>query len=284
VTTYDGTYAGWISVTNATLRSDNTVYAQLTLDTGPDRVWQMAERLGVHLTQKPVASIGLGPLAVSPLAMAAAYATFASGGVYAQPTAITKVVFADGKTDSGSGWGKPVDKRALSEAVAWKVTDILHQNALYGTGYGSSDGIHPNAGKTGTTQNHADAWFIGYTRDLSTAVWMGYPRGEIPMLSVHGLQVAGATFPVPIWHAYMTIAEAKRHPRDFLVPKQFPTYRAFTRGNFGYVYVPTTPKPTTTTTAKPAPPAPIKEPKSGRPVPSPPPPATPPAPKTKAPI
>ena len=68
----------------------------------------------------------------------------------------------------------------VSQGVAWKVNDVLGQNALYGTGAGSGDGIHPNAGKTGTTENHADAWFDGYTRQLSTVVWMGYPTGRDP--------------------------------------------------------------------------------------------------------
>ena len=234
VQTYDHTYVGWTSVTHATLRSDNTVYAQLTLDVGPDHVWRMARRLGVHLTQKPVASIGLGPLSVSPLDMAAAYATFASGGVYARPTGIRNVVLANGKTDKTAGWGKPDTKRALSEGVAWKVTQVLSQNALYGTGAGSGDGVHPNAGKTGTTEDHADAWFVGYTRDFSTAVWMGYPRGEIPMLSVHGQEVAGATFPVPIWHLYMAAAEWHHPVRQFLTPKSLPVFRPFERGNYGY--------------------------------------------------
>jgi penicillin-binding protein 1A len=270
VSTYDHTYAGWISITNATLRSDNTVYAQLTLDVTPEKVWKMAKRLGINLTQKPVASIGLGPLAVSPLDMAAAYATFASGGIYAKPTAISKVVLADGSVDTDSGWGIPVTKRALSPGVAWQVTDILNQNALYGTGYGSSDGKHPNAGKTGTTEDHADAWFVGYTRDLSTAVWMGYPGGEIPMLDVHGLEVAGATFPVPIWHDFMAVAEAGLPPRNFLLPKVYPTYRPFTHGDFGYVAQLSTTTTTTTTATTPVAPAPIVEPKPGRPVPTPP--------------
>ena len=192
----------------ATLRSDNTVYAQLTLDVGPDYVWRMAKRLGVNLTQKPVASIGLGPLAVSPLDMAAAYATFASGGIYAKPTGITEGrARRTGRSTATPAGASRDAKRALSEGVAWKVNDVLGQNALYGTGSGSRDGVHPNAGKTGTTEDHADAWFVGYTRDLSTAVWMGYPSGEIPMLSVHGQAVAGATFPVPIWHRYMAAAE-----------------------------------------------------------------------------
>jgi penicillin-binding protein 1A len=280
VSTYDHTYAGWISVTSATLRSDNAVYAQLTLDAGPGYVWRMAERLGVHLTQKPVASIGLGPLAVSPLDMAAAYASFATNGIYAQPTAIAKVILPNGIVDRASEWGVPQTKRVLSPGVAWKVTDVLRQNAEYGTGSGSGDGIHPNAGKTGTTTDHADAWFVGYTRDFSTAVWMGYPGGEIPMLNVHGVAVAGATFPVPIWHLYMQAAEQGRRPRDFVTPKQQPSYRVFTHHYFGYLAPPVTTSaaPTTTTTpaVKPGPPLPPEVPKPGSPVPASPPP--PPAP------
>jgi membrane carboxypeptidase/penicillin-binding protein len=78
---------------------------------------------------------------------------------------------------------------------------------------------------------------------------MGYPGGEIPMLSVHGLAVAGATFPVPIWHAFMTVAEAGKPARDFLVPAQPPTYRPFVRGNFGFSALPPTTTTTTTTAA-----------------------------------
>src|SRR5581483_7910095 len=252
VATYDHTYVGWTSITRATLRSDNTVYAQLTLDVGPQYVWRMAHRLGVRLTpDRPVASIGLGPLSVSPLDMAAAYATFASGGIYAEPTGITSVVLPNGKVDKTAGWGKPQTKRALSPGVAWKVTQVLAQNALYGTGAGSGDGIHPNAGKTGTTEDHADAWFDGYTRDLSTAVWMGYPRGEIPMLNVHGVEVAGATFPVPMWHLYMAAAEWHRPVRQFPTPKTLPVFRPFQHGNYGYsssYYTPTYSSSTTTST------------------------------------
>jgi penicillin-binding protein 1A len=234
VHTYDNTYRGSMSITSGTLASDNAVYAQLTLDVGPRYVWQMAHRLGVHLSpDKPVASIGLGSLAVSPLDMAAAYATFAAMGTYAKPMAITKVILPGGHEDKDSGWGKPQTKQAVSQAVAWKVTDILRQNALYGTGAGSGDGIHVNAGKTGTTENHADAWFDGYTRQLSTVVWMGYPTGEIPMLNVHGQAVAGATFPVPIWHEYMAAALWHHKVLGFELPNKYPTYRSVTRGNYG---------------------------------------------------
>jgi penicillin-binding protein 1A len=252
VHTYDDTYRGSESVTRATLQSDNTIYAQLTLDVGPRYVWNMAHRLGVHMTpDKPVASIGLGSLAVSPLDMAAAYATFPAGGIYAKPMAITKVVLPGGKVDTASGWGKPQTKRALSQAVAWKVTDILRQNAEFGTGAGSGDGEHPNAGKTGTTENHADAWFDGYTRQLATVVWMGYQQGEIPMLDVHGEAVAGATFPVPIWHEYMTAVLWKRPALQFLLPDKYPSWHPIKHGDYGslgYVYTaPTYTSPTTTT-------------------------------------
>ncbi len=266
VHTYDNSYRGSMSVTRGTLASDNTIYAQLTLDVGPRYVWQMAHRLGVHLSpDKPVASIGLGSLAVSPLDMAAAYATFAAMGTYAKPMAITKVILPGGHEDKDSGWGKPQTKRAVSQAVAWKVTDVLRQNALYGTGAGSGDGLHVNAGKTGTTENHADAWFDGYTRQLSTVVWMGYPKGEIPMLSVHGQTVAGATFPVPIWHEYMAAALWHHKVLGFELPDKYPTYHSITRGNYGslgYVYTATTTTATTTsavtTQQAPAPPVSTK--------------------------
>ena len=265
VHTYENTYSGTESLTRATLQSDNTVYAQLTLDVGPRYVWQMAHRLGIHMQpDHPYASIGLGPLAVSPLDMAAAYATFAAMGIYAKPMAITKVVLPGGKVDTDSGWGKPQTKRAVSQGVAWKVNDVLGQNALYGTGAGSGDGIHPNAGKTGTTENHADAWFDGYTRQLSTAVWMGYPKGEIPMTNVHGVAVAGATFPVPIWHEYMAAALWHHKVLAFPPPDKYPTWRSITHGSYGYLgsystntysatSTPTTTAAAPTTTAAPPP-------------------------------
>jgi penicillin-binding protein 1A len=252
VHTYSDSYLGTVSVTSATLASDNTVYAQLTLDVGPTVVWKMAHRLGVHMSpDKPVASIGLGSLAVSPLDMAAAYATFPAMGIYAKPRAITKVILPDGKVDAA--WSNPQTHRVLSQGVAWKVNQILGENALYGTGAGSGDGVHPNAGKTGTTDNHADAWFDGYTRQLSTVVWMGYPTGEIPMLDVHGLEVAGATFPVPIWHEYMAAALWHRTVLQFGSPNSYPKYRYYIHGVYGYlgaVATPTTTTTTPTTTAK----------------------------------
>jgi membrane peptidoglycan carboxypeptidase len=166
-------------------------------------------------------------------------------------------VLPGGKVDNDSGWGKPQTKRALSQGVAWKVNDVLGQNARYGTGTGSGDGIHPNAGKTGTTDNHADAWFDGYTRQLSTVVWMGYPKGEIPMLNVHGVAVAGATFDVPIWHEYMAAALWHHKVLAFPPPDKYPVWRSLTRGSYGTfgsyytrTYSSTTTAATTTTAAR----------------------------------
>jgi penicillin-binding protein 1A len=291
VHTYENTYSGTESITRATLQSDNTIYAQLTLDVGPRYVWQMAHRLGIHLQpDTPVASIGLGSLAVSPLDMAAAYATFPAMGVYAKPMAITRVILPGGRIDTASGWGKPRTKRALSQGVAWKVNDVLQQNAEYGTGAGSGDGIHPNAGKTGTTENHADAWFDGYTRQLTTVVWMGYPKGEIPMLDVHGYSVAGATFAVPIWHEYMAAALWHRKVLDFPLPDKYPTWRPITHGSYGYLgsyyTAPSTTTAATTTAAAPktttaAAPRPAPAPPARAPTPTPPPP-TPTAPPPRA--
>ena len=260
VHTFENTYSGSESITRATTQSDNTVFAQLTLDVGPRYVWQMAHRLGIHMVpDTPVASIGLGSLSVSPLDMAAAYATFPAMGTYAKPMAITKVILPGGHVDKGSGWGKPQTKQAVSQGVAWKVNDVLQQNAQYGTGAGSCDGVHPCAGKTGTTENHDDAWFDGYTKQLTTVVWMGYPRGEIAMTDVHGVSVQGATYCVPIWHEYMAAALWHRKVLDFPPPDKYPIWRTIPRGDYGYLgsyyttTYSTTTAPTTTATAPPPP-------------------------------
>jgi penicillin-binding protein 1A len=259
VSTYEHTYLGSVSVTRATLSSDNTVFAQLALDAGPDKIYALAKRMGIHFLpdksqQTPVASIELGVYSVTPLDMAAAYAAFAAGGIWAKPMAITKVILPGGNVDER--WGKPQTKRVLSDGVAWEVNQVLQENAQYGTGAGSCDGVHPCAGKTGTTDNHADAWYIGYTRQLATAVWMGYLRGDseqYAMTDVHGVAVAGATFPVPIWHAYMEAALWRSPAVEFATPKQYPVFRYWQKGSygsFGYVYTPpSTTAETTTTTA-----------------------------------
>lgn len=259
VKTYDSTYRGWTSVSRATLRSDNVVYAQLTLDVGPEQVARMARKLGVRspleVGGQYVPAMGLGSVAVSPLDMASAYATLAAGGVYSEPTAIRKVVLPNGEEDTDAGWGKSKRARVIADGVAAKVTEILEDNVRYGTGVRAAFG-RPAAGKTGTTDQYADAWFVGYTPDLATAVWMGYAAGEIPMENVHGISVSGGSFPAEIWRRLMERTIALRPVREFLEPKTPPVYQPFQRGPFALSYdplyvAPATSTETETTTARP---------------------------------
>jgi penicillin-binding protein 1A len=276
VKTYDSSYIGWTSLRRATLRSDNAVYAQLTLDVGPERVASMARRLGVQSPLdtggRVVPSIGLGAVAVSPLDLAAAYATLANGGVRAQPTAIRRVVLANGTVDRDAGWGMPRRVRALSEAVAAEVTDILEENVDYGTGTRANLYDRDVAGKTGTTDENVDAWFAGYTPELSTTVWVGYPRGAIPMENVHGIAVSGGTFPAEIWRRFMERALAGSEPRSFAEPPREVQWREWSRGKWSLSYDPGYGRPATPPAAEPEPepepaPSPAAPPASQRPAP-----------------
>jgi penicillin-binding protein 1A len=204
VRTYDGTYAGPESVAAATLHSDNTVYARLALDVGAPAIASMAEKLGVR-TQLPVTpALALGTGAVTPLDMASVYATLAAGGVYARPLTVRKVAFPGGKVDAG--WGGLQRERVVPDWVAATVTHVLEENMLHGTGVGAHVSERVDAGKTGTTDDYADAWFCGYTPSLEATVWIGYPRAEIPMLDVHGAAVSGPTLPATAWRLFMSDA------------------------------------------------------------------------------
>jgi penicillin-binding protein 1A len=237
VQTYDHSYSGYISVANATLHSDNTVYARLALDVGPANIVTMAQKLGVRssleLPRDAVPSITLGTIGVTPLEEASAYATLAAGGVYSKPMAITRVVLPNGKDDTSAPWGKPQRERVIPDWVAATVTKVLEQNMLYGTGSGAHIYGHTDAGKTGTTDNYADAWFTGYTPRLVATVWIGYPTGEIPMLNVHGIAVSGPTFPAQIWHSYMDTAIGRRPDVPFPPALTEPVWTSW-RGQYEY--------------------------------------------------
>jgi penicillin-binding protein 1A len=226
VRTYDGTYAGPEPVAAATIHSDNTVYARLALDVGSDAIAAMARKLGVRSELQPTPSLALGTGAVTPLDMASVYATLAAGGIYSRPLAVRSVVFPGGKVDSG--WDRPQRERVVPDWVAATVTRVLEQNMLHGTGVGAHLAGRIDAGKTGTTENDADAWFCGYTPSLETTVWMGYPRAEIPMLDVHGAVVSGPTLPATAWRLFMEHALAGAPSLDFpspLSPPQFAPWR-----------------------------------------------------------
>ena len=243
VKTYANDYYGWSSIRSATLRSDNSVYAQLTLDVTPEKVAEIARRMGVRsqldIRGDYVPAIGLGSIAVSPLDLASAYATLAAGGIHAEPMAIRRVVLADGTVDTQAGWGKPKKRRAISEGTAAIVTRILEQNVQSGTGTRAAFG-RPAAGKTGTAELNVDAWFAGYTPNLATTVWIGFTRAEIPLDSVHGIQVTGGSFPAEIWRLFMEPALDGTEPESFPEPKVWPTWKPFTRGEYALNYDPNT--------------------------------------------
>jgi len=222
--TYDGSYYGPSSITEATLRSDNSVYARMTLDLGPESIVKIAHAMGVKSPLQPVASIGLGSNDVSVLDMASAYATLAAGGVFTKPMAIRKVVLASGEVDTDSGWGKPERRRVFPDGVAYQVTRILERNMLAGTGTRAYFG-RPAAGKTGTTDDHTDAWFCGYTPNLSAAVWVGYPNSTVEMTSVHGIAVSGGSFPAMIWNLFVSAALEGTPVVDFPLPKEQVAWR-----------------------------------------------------------
>jgi penicillin-binding protein 1A len=209
VQTDDHRYRGRISLSEAIAVSDNTVYAQLGADITPERIRQAAYDMGVtsHLDAYPAEAIGGLTRGVSPLEMADAYATIADGGIRNRATAIEKVVLPDGRVDRS---GADHRRREFTDGQAAEVTDALKGVLDHGTAAGMGIGC-PAAGKTGTTSSFTDAWFIGYTPHLSTAVWVGYPKETTSMTAVPGYgQVFGATIPAPIWQEFMLAAHGSR--------------------------------------------------------------------------
>jgi penicillin-binding protein 1A len=155
--------------------------------------------------------------------------------------AIKKVVLADGTVDTDAGWGRSKRKRVLSDGVAYEVTRILQQNITSGTGTGANYGDPSAAGKTGTTDDSADAWFAGYTPRASTVVWVGYPNAQIAMTSVHGITVAGGTFPATIWNLFMSRALAGAPELSWRTPKNPVVWEPFT-GQYQFFGEPVEPK------------------------------------------
>ena len=201
VATADEGYLGTVNLQQATVASDNTVFAQLDLDVGPKAVAATAKAMGITTKLDGIPAEGLGGLriGVSPLEMASAYGTLAAGGVHRKPVAVAKVVFPNGHVDRPD---RARPERVLSEPAAWEVTRLLQDNITEGTGTAAYTGCAGQAGKTGTTDEYTDAWFAGYQPNLSTAVWVGYPESnDISMTSVQGRTVFGGTFPAEIWHA-----------------------------------------------------------------------------------
>jgi penicillin-binding protein 1A len=215
-----------MNLVTATLKSDNTVYAQLAADLGEETITHTAYAMGVreHLLGNPAQALGGLEVGVTPLEMANVYATLADGGYRNTPIAITKVVFPEGRVDEN--WGKPHRVKVLSEAVTAVETSILHENVEGGTATRSAIDC-PTAAKTGTTEELIDAWLDGYTPDYATAVWMGYPKRDIPMTDVHGEPQQGGYLPAEIWHAYMAAVTEGQPCVEFPPSKEAISYQPF---------------------------------------------------------
>lgn len=246
VETYGNTYYGLSTVVQATLRSDNTVYAQMALDVGAEHIVDVAHRMGITSELNADPAIALGGLrdGVSPLEMASAYATLANGGEHIEPTIILRVKDANGKVL----WeANPKRTQAISAAAAYEATRILEMNIQRGTGT-KADIDRPAAGKTGTTTEWRDAWFCGYTPHLSTTVWVGHPETQIPMKNVHGIRVTGGSFPAIIWQKFMYKADRDYPEEDFAKPAIEIQYDRFFPSTYSVAPTSTTLSTTTSTT------------------------------------
>jgi penicillin-binding protein 1A len=212
VTNYDDTYLGRVSLSRAMVSSDNTVYARLTDLVGPKAIVKTAHALGIRSPLDAYFSIGLGSLAVNPLEMARAYATVANdgrridGSIFGNRPRVVETVekIQSGRIDQNEPQPTPV----LKEGQAQLLTQILESVVQSGTGQRAGIPGVQVAGKTGTTDNYGDAWFVGYTPDLVVAVWVGYPDELRPMLTeFDGDPVAGGTLPAEIWRAFVMKTE-----------------------------------------------------------------------------
>jgi penicillin-binding protein 1A len=217
---YENAYLGSASLVTATIESDNSIYAQLTRLVGPANVAKMARQAGITRRLNPYFAIGLGADAVSPLDMARAFSTFANEGRRVdgaafgnRPRAIARVRSENDKMIDDNA---PRYQAVLSRNENALLTGILEDVVRFGTGKRAALSDRSAAGKTGTTENYGDAWFVGYTPQLATAVWVGYPDGLVPMeTEYHGDPVAGGTFPAEIWHAFTQMALAGTDVESF---------------------------------------------------------------------
>jgi len=219
---YDYIERGEISVSDAMEESDNTVFVQLAVDVGLENVVETAKDLGITTPVDPYPSTAIGGLGtgVSPLDMASAYSTFAGGGIHREPYSIESIdknSYGESETVYDHQIG---GQRVLTGTQAAVATQVLRGVVKDGTAtmfHDLDEEIgHPSAGKTGTTDNFADAWYVGYTPRLCTSVWVGYAEGRRSLVGVHGIQEPnGETLPMDIWSDYMAIATTGDLDLDF---------------------------------------------------------------------
>ncbi len=208
---------GPMRLREATEKSINSVYAKLVFDVGAKTVVDTASRMGITEPITPVPAIALGGLerGVSPLQMAAAYGTLAAGGIAAVPFGIAEVSNPAGKVLFSAETSTSV---SIDPAVAYLTTDMLKGVLTRGTGTAARIG-RPAAGKTGTTQEYRDAWFVGYTPQIVCAVWVGHPDAAREMKNVRGRSVTGGSLPAQIWASFMKAAHEDLKHKDFPKPE-----------------------------------------------------------------
>lgn len=212
----EGEGMGRITLRTATIHSVNGVFARLIMDVGADAVVNVARRMGIKSKIRPFPSIALGSEPVSVLEMASAYSTLARGGLRIDPIAILKVTDSKGRIIDEF---RPKSVKAIDSWVAYTIVDILKDAVRYGTGARARI-FWPCAGKTGTAQEYRDAWFAGFTPQISTVVWVGYKEAQIPMRNIHGFsRVYGGTLPAIIWKIYMQEVMKGKPRKDFLRPE-----------------------------------------------------------------
>ena len=225
VQNYDGVERGRIPLTRALAESDNTVFVQLALDLGLENVAETARSMGVTTPVDPYPAMALGGLGtgVSALEMASAYSTFAASGIHREPYALERAERLSFGESEPVYDHKVEGYRVLSSNQAAAANEAMRGVAKSGTAslYHDLDSEigRPSAGKTGTTDDFVDAWYVGYTPRLATSVWVGYPEGRTPMRDVHGESVVnGETLPMDIWSAYMAEATAEDSDLGFSRP------------------------------------------------------------------
>jgi len=205
---YDHTWHGWMTARHALENSINAATIRLEQQVGPAAIVDLAHRMGIQSPLSPTLALTLGASDVTPLEMATAYGVFANGGVRAERFAITKVTDWQGKVLEET---TPRRTAVLSPEVAYVLTDMLKGVILRGTGTAANIGI-PEAGKTGTADDYRNAWFVGYTPYLVTAVWVGNDDDS----AMH--QVTGGTVQAGIWATFMKQATAQMPHDDWAMP------------------------------------------------------------------
>lgn len=213
-----GSYSGTMTLSDALAHSVNTIAVQLADKVGTKNIIANAKKMGITTldAKDDNLAMALGGLTkgVTPLEMASAYGTFANKGVHVKPTAIVKILDRDGNVleDASTLEKEETKTRVMSEREAYEMTAMLEGVIDHGTGTAAAIG-RPAAGKTGTTDDNKDAWFVGYTPDIVTAVWIGDDTGS------HSLgEIYGGTIPAEIWKDYMSSATSDESGGDFSAP------------------------------------------------------------------